>query len=160
MTKKTKKTASNVADLVTHLAEPLVENMGLELVDVEYIKEGSEWFLRLFIDRPNEPIDHQCCQLVSEAVEKVLDEKDPIPHAYYLEVSSPGAERPLKKPADFVRFSGREVQLNLYQNFEGKKVYQGQLLGLTDEKIKLKVDDGEKLFPLDKVSKAFLVVKF
>jgi ribosome maturation factor RimP len=84
-----------VEDLVSDLASPVAESLGLELVEVQYIKEGGSWFLRIFIDKPG-GITHDHCQALSERMDGLLDEKDIIPHAYIFEVSSPGIERPLK----------------------------------------------------------------
>ena len=87
---------SKVIDTVSQLVTPIVDEMGLELVDIEYVKEGKDWFLRVFIDKPA-GIDIEECGLVSEKLSEKLDELDPITHNYFLEVSSPGAERPLKQ---------------------------------------------------------------
>ncbi|KHF30962.1 Ribosome maturation factor RimP [Anoxybacillus sp. BCO1] len=89
-----------VTHIVEELVTPIVTDMGLELVDIEYVKEGKNWFLRVFIDSPT-GIDIDQCGVVSERLSEKLDEIDPIPHNYFLEVSSPGAERPLKKGERF-----------------------------------------------------------
>src|SRR5690606_40192933 len=85
----------------------------LELVDVEYVKEPSGWVLRVFIDKPG-GVDLEDCRQVSEALDLKLDEEDPIPGSYCLEVSSPGLERPVKKPSDYQRFAGRKAQIRTY----------------------------------------------
>src|SRR5664279_4772445 len=87
------------------LVEPIVREQGLELVNVEYIREGAHWYLRLYIDKDG-GVDMDDCSRVSHMVSEMLDQNNPIPQAYMLEVSSPGLERPLKKEADFVRFQG------------------------------------------------------
>lgn len=87
---------SKITDIVTELVQPILVDLHLELVDIEYVKEGKNWFLRLFIDKDT-GVDIEECGLVSERLSEKLDEIDPIPHNYFLEVSSPGAERPLKK---------------------------------------------------------------
>ncbi len=106
---------SKVTDLVEELARPILDDMELELVDIEYVKEGKNWFLRLFIDKEN-GVDIEECGLVSERLSAQLDEIDPIPHNYFLEVSSPGAERPLKKEKDFMKAIGKMVHINLSMN--------------------------------------------
>ena len=100
----------------------IVEELGYELVDLEYKKEGPHWCLRLYIDKPG-GITLDDCQEVSQRVGDVLDIKDPIPHNYFLEVSSVGLDRPLKKEEDFVRFKGRNVDLKLYRAIDDPKLY-------------------------------------
>ncbi|GAX90563.1 ribosome maturation factor RimP [Effusibacillus lacus] len=116
-----------VVDIVEQLAAPIVQQEGLELVDVEYAKEGANWFLRVFIDKPG-GVDIEDCGRVSEVLSAKLDEVDPIPTSYFLEVSSPGAERPLKKPADYEKAIGKKVHITTYEPFEGKKEFVGELV--------------------------------
>lgn len=92
--------SQSITDLVKELASPILENLQLELVDIEYVKEGKNWYLRLFIDS-EDGVDIEECGMVSERLSEKLDEIDPIPHNYFLEVSSPGAERPLKNKGRF-----------------------------------------------------------
>ncbi|MGI5891482.1 MAG: ribosome maturation factor RimP [Bacillota bacterium] len=160
MSAKKPKNSINIAQLVWEMTEPIVTNYGLELVDVEYVKEGGQWIVRVFIDREKTPIDHEACQLVSESVSQLLDEKDPIPTSYILEVSSPGIERPLKKAADYVRFAGETVLVSLYQPLDGKKEYQGRLIGLIDDTVKIEVKQKELSIPLAKIAKTSLAAKF
>lgn len=141
---------------VQAIVEPIVENLGLELVEVQYAKEGPTWVLRLTIDGPN-GIGHEECLAVSRAVSDPLDEADPIPGSYSLEVSSPGLDRPLVKPADFVRFAGREVRVNTYGPINGRKNWRGLLKGLEDDEVVLTVDGEEVRLPFDKVSRTRLV---
>ena len=119
-----------VEDTIEKLAVPIAAEMGFELVAVEYRKEGHDWFLRCFIDSVT-GIGIDQCQRFSEALGKKLDEADPIPGSYLLEVSSPGIERPLRKDADFIRFAGTTIELTLHKAINGQKGYQGELLGLT-----------------------------
>ncbi len=118
-----------IEDIIEKLASPIAEEMGYELVAVEYRKEGPDWILRCFIDNPT-GIGINECQQFSEALGEKLDEADPIPGSYLLEVSSPGIERPLRKDADFIRFIGATIELTLHKALNGQKVYQGELLGL------------------------------
>lgn len=155
----------NTVETVTRLAEPVAEEYGYELVDVEYTKEGKNWFLRLYIDKP-EGIDLDDCSLYSEKVSEVLDaqQPDPIPHAYYLEVSSLGAERPLKNEKDFQRAIGKFIHITLHQTVENESVYEGVLEEVTEEalvlSIRIKTRSKEVTIPKEKVAKARLAVQF
>lgn len=117
---------SKITDVVTKLAQPVVEANGCELWDVEYVREAGGWFLRLFIDKEG-GVGISDCEAISRAMDPILDEADPIPTSYVFEVGSAGAERELKRPSDFDRFMGHEVELRLYQPVNGSKVYVGQL---------------------------------
>ena len=105
---------------------PIIEENKFELVDIEFVKEGPNWYLRVFIDK-DEGITIDDCELVSKAFEKKLDEEDIIKQAYILEVSSPGIDRPLKKDKDFKRCIGKLIDIKLYKPFEGRKEFQGTL---------------------------------
>ena len=120
---------SNTETRVLPLVLPIVEEMGLELVDLEFVKEGANWYLRIYIDKEN-GVDINDCEAVSKAVEAKLDAEDPIEQAYVLEVSSPGLDRPLKKEEDFARFAGEIIDVKLYQAMNGKKTLEGKLIGL------------------------------
>jgi ribosome maturation factor RimP len=116
---------SKVTEIVEQLATPIVNELGLEIVDIEYVKEGQNWFLRLYIDK-DDGVDIEECGIVSERLSEKLDEIDPIPHNYYLEVSSPGAERPLKKE-DFTKAIGKNVHVKTYEPIDGEKIFEGIL---------------------------------
>lgn len=154
---------SKVTDLVEKLAKPILDDMGLELVDVEYVKEGKNWFLRLFIDKEN-GVDIEECGLVSERLSEQLDEIDPIPHNYFLEVSSPGAERPLKKEKDYMQAIGKMIQVNTYEPIDGEKSFEGRLVAFDNEILTLEMKEKTRMkkieLPLNKVSKARLAVEF
>jgi ribosome maturation factor RimP len=150
----------NVEKIVSEVALPLVESLGFELVDVEFIKEGVNWYLRIYIDKPN-GITIDDCQVVSEKISEKIDEIDPIEQSYFLEVSSPGLERPLKRDKDFVKFKGEQVEIKVFQPIDGKKIFDGELLGLEDNNIKIKLSDGSTLdFQKDKVATVRRVLKF
>ena len=149
----------NVEGVVTEVARPIAEHYGLELIDVEYVKEGASWYLRIYIDKPG-GVGLDDCQAVSDEVGRKLDELDPIPENYFLEVSSPGLERPLKRDRDFDYFAGREAAVRLFEPLDGKKEFTGTLKGLVDGWVVLMVDGGEMSFPRDKISKAHLVARF
>jgi len=150
---------NKVEDTVKNIVLPLLEPDGFELVDLEYKKEGNDWVLRLFIDH-EKGIDHEACQNVSNLVSDELDKIDPIPHAYFLEVSSPGIERPLKTIKDFNRFSGEKVQIKLFAAKNGQKDFIGKLLGMENNQVAIAVNDSKLLFDLDEIAKARLVVDF
>lgn len=131
---------SRVVDEVRVVVQPIVDEQNLELVDMEFLKEGKNWFLRIYIDKPG-GIDIEECALVSEKVSEALDsiDPDPIPQAYFLEVSSPGAERPLKTEADMQKAIGKYVHLSFYQAIDGEKFYEGTLKEVNDESVVLTV---------------------
>ena len=149
-----------IDELVTEIVLPMAEKNGYELVDVEFIKEGVNWYLRVYIDKPG-GIVIEDCQTISEGLSQKLDELDPIVQHYYLEVSSPGLERPLKKDKDFIKFKGELVEVKLFKPIEGKKLFEGELIGLVDNRIAIKADKGlELMFERDKVSTVKRVLKF
>ncbi|GER65661.1 ribosome maturation factor RimP [Weizmannia acidilactici] len=154
---------SKVVEVVEELASPIAEELGLELVDIEYVKEGKSWFLRVYIDK-EEGVDIEECGLVSERLSEKLDEVDPIPHNYFLEVSSPGAERPLKKQRDFERAVGRSVLVKTYEPIDGEKIFQGKLIAFQPDLLtlecKVKTRKVEKEIPFEKVAQARLAVEF
>ena len=133
---------SNTETRVLPLVLAIVEEMGLELVDLEFVKEGANWYLRIYIDKEN-GVDINDCEAVSKAVEAKLDAEDPIEQAYVLEVSSPGLDRPLKKEEDFARFAGEIIDVKLYQAMNGKKTLEGKLIGLEDGVIVMEEDGKE-----------------
>ncbi|WP_367294867.1 ribosome maturation factor RimP [Levilactobacillus yonginensis] len=156
---------STVVETVTALAQPIVAQHQFELVDVEFVKEGKSWYLRLYIDKPG-GINIEECAMVSDEVSEKMDslDPDPIPQAYFLEVSSPGAERPLKKPEDFDKAVGDYIHVSLYQKIGQSKVYEGTLMTLTDESMDLKVNLKGHIktltIPRDNIAQARLAIKF
>lgn len=131
---------SRVVDEVRVVVQPIVDEQNLELVDMEFLKEGKNWFLRIYIDKPS-GIDIEECALISEKVSEVLDaiDPDPFPQAYFLEVSSPGAERPLKTEADMQNAIGKYVHLSFYQAIDGEKFYEGTLKEVNDDSVVLTI---------------------
>ena len=109
-----------VTELVAEFARPIVEANGCELWDVEYVREGSDYFLRLYLDKEG-GVNIDDCEAVSRAVDPILDEKDPIPGSYHFEVCSAGLERVLKRPSDFQRFLGSPITVKLYRPRNGLK---------------------------------------
>lgn len=127
-----------IESLVTTVVEEIIRGSDMELVDVEYVRE-RDWYLRIYLDKPN-GIDLDDCQMVSEKVSAFLDEKDPIKENYLLEVSSPGLDRVLKKEKDFIRYNNREVDIQLFRPYEGKKSLVGILRGYTDTDFQIELD--------------------
>ena len=110
---------SNITSKIEELVTPILQELTLELVEIEYLKEGQDWFLRVYIDTPSGRIDIEQCAQVSEKLSEKLDEEDPINENYFLEVSSPGAERPLKKEKDFEKAVGKYVYIKTYEPVNG-----------------------------------------
>ncbi|MGI2327189.1 ribosome maturation factor RimP [Planococcus sp. YIM B11945] len=130
---------SKITETVEQIAQPIVDELNLELVDVEFLKEGRNWFLRVYVDNPEAPIDIDQCALVSEKLSEVLDKEDPIEQNYFLEVSSPGAERPLKKDKDFKKALGRFIYIKTYEAIEGSKEFEGYLLAYNDDEVEIEI---------------------
>ena len=125
---------------------PITEEYGFELVDVEYVKEESTWYLRAYIDKPG-GIDINDCEKVSRRLSDLLDEKDYIEDAYILEVSSPGLGRPLKKEKDFKRSMGEEVEIRTYRMIDKQKKFTGVLTGYDADTVTIAMEDEtEKTF--------------
>ncbi|ADU30717.1 ribosome maturation factor RimP [Bacillus cellulosilyticus] len=153
----------SIREEVEVLVEPILQQMSLELVDIEYKKEGKNWFLRVYIDRDG-GVDLDDCTAVSEQLSEALDKHDPIDQMYYLEVSSPGAERPLKTEQDIVRAVGKYINVTTYAPIDGEKVFEGKLMHFNDgilsmeTKVKTRVKTVE--LPYDKIAKARLAIVF
>ena len=129
-----------VVDIVEELLQQFVAENSLELVDIEFLKEGKDWFLRIYIDKEN-GISLDDCQLVSEYISGKLDELDPIEQSYYLEVSSAGLDRPLKNEKDYERNLGKIIEVSVYQAVNDTKIFEGELLEFNEESIKIKCSD-------------------
>lgn len=147
--------SQQVVKMVQQLALPIVREAGIELVDVEFLKEGGRWYLRIFIDKP-EGISHEDCRFVSERIDKLLDEKVPIAHSYSLEVSSPGIERPIKKLEDYNRFKGRAAVVTTFVPIDGRKKFGGRLMGIRLGKVVIDIDGTELFIPLEQIASARL----
>lgn len=148
-----------VEKIAERLVEPIIDSLQCELVDIEYKKEGSQWYLRIYIDK-TDGVTIDDCQAVSEQVSKLLDEKDPIPHSYILEVSSPGLDRVLKKDSDFKRFKGSLIDVSLYKSIEGRKKYRGVLIDFTDEFLTVEVKEKTIDFKRSDIAMVRLAVEF
>lgn len=132
-----------VSDRVQQIVRPVLNNQGLELVDVEYVKEGGDWFLRIFIDNENSDVNIGDCENISRIVSDLLDTEDPIAQAYNLEVSTPGIERPLKKLADFKKIQGKLAYIKTYAPINGQKEFAGKITKTEDNNIFIKTDKEE-----------------
>lgn len=149
-----------VVDVVEEILSPYLKTQEMELVDVEFVKEGPYRYLRVTIDK-EEPVTLDDCQLVSQFLNSKLDTLDPIEEQYFLEVTSPGVERVLKKDREFEKFVGHKVQLKLFQAYEGQKALTGNLVGLIDDNIVIEhAQMGRVEIPKSKVSLTKLVVDF
>ena len=132
--------SKKITQQVWALAQPVVEGLGLRLWDVEYVREGADWFLRVYIDKDG-PVDIEDCVRVSQAMDPILDEEDPIPDSYHFEVCSAGCERVLKRPGDFQQFLGSQVLVKLYRPRDGKKEFVGTLCGYEDSTVTVETGD-------------------
>ena len=150
---------SKVTDIAARLAQPIVEENGCSLWDVEYVKEAGGWFLRLYIDKEG-GVSINDCEAVSRAVSDALDEADPIEGSYTFEVSSAGADRALKKPEHFTAMMGQEVEVRLYRAREGRKDYVGLLSGYENGNVTLDAAGGPVLFEKQDIAQVRLYVRF
>ncbi|MDI9481820.1 MAG: ribosome maturation factor RimP [Bacillota bacterium] len=150
--------SNKVTEIVRSIAEPIVNEFGLELVDVEYVKEGSNWYLRVFIDKEG-GVTVDDCEAVTLPLSRKLDEIDPISRSYIFEVSSPGIERPFKSPRDFEKAIGKRVCVKFFRAIDGVKTIEGILEQYDGESITISVDNNEqKTYPVDAISKINKVI--
>ena len=148
---------SKITEAVMALAKPVVEAEGSELWDVEYVKEAGAWYLRVYIDKAG-GVSIDDCEAVSRALDPVLDEADPIPTSYIFEVSSAGVERELKRPGDFEKFMGSQVEVRHYQPVEGAKSHIGTLRGYADGAVTIEMNGQEKTYQKAQVAQVRLSV--
>ncbi len=148
-----------VTELVASFAEPIVKQHGCELWDVEYVREGSEYFLRLYLDKEG-GVDINDCEAISRAVDPILDEKDPIQGSYHFEVCSAGLERALKRPADFERFMGSNITVKLYRPRNGLKEIPCVLRGYDNGKVTVEAGKETICFEKSEVALVRLRVEF
>ena len=144
---------------VEEVAESLVISEGMELVDLEYRREGPRWMLRLFIDKEGGVTVDDCAR-ISRELGDLLDVKDLIPQSYVLEVSSPGLNRRIRKKEDFSRFAGQRVQLWLSSPKEGRKKILGYLVGVKGEEVVVTAPEGRFSVPIKDIAKANLIYEF
>ena len=150
---------SKITDRVWKLAEPVAAQFGLRIWDIEYVREGADWFLRVYIDKDG-PVDINDCENVSRALDPILDEEDPIPDSYTFEVCSAGCERVLKRPGDFQQFLGSKVLLRLYRPRDGRKEYIGVLKDYQDGTSTLEAGQDTLTFAPDETAMVRLYAEF
>ncbi len=148
-----------VTELVAEFAKPIVEEAGCTLWDVEYVREGAERYLRVYIDKDG-GIDIDDCEKVHRAIDPILDEKDPIAESYHFEVCSAGIERPLKRPGDFQQFMGSPILVKLYRPKNGLKEIPGILRGYEDGKVTVEAGKETITFEKSEVALVRLRVEF
>ncbi len=148
-----------IADQVAEFARPVVESCGCKLWDVEYVREGAEYFLRVYIDRDG-GVCIDDCERVSRALDPILDEKDPIPESYRFEVCSAGLERVLKRPGDFAQFLGSPVQVRLYRPYNGMKEIPGVLRGYDGGRVTVEAGKETLVFEKSQIAQVRLRVEF
>ena len=148
-----------ITEQVEAFAKPIVEQHGCSLWDVEYVREGSERFLRLYIEKEG-GIDITDCEAISRAVDPILDEKDPIQESYHFEVCSAGLERALKRPADFERFMGSPIMVKLYRPYNGLKEFPGVLRGYEEGRVTVECGKETVTFEKSQVALVRLRVEF
>ncbi|MCI5721981.1 MAG: ribosome maturation factor RimP [Firmicutes bacterium] len=154
-----------INETIAEIAEAFLKNEGLELYNVEFVKEGKDWFLRVYIDKLSDDTEEYVstdeCEKVSRFLSNELDRLDPIEQNYYLEVSSPGMDRQLIEPKHYAKYAGKLVEVKLYRGVNGKKLYEGVLVGLIDNKVVIKDENENELaFDVDQVAKTNLAVVF
>lgn len=154
---------SKLLEACATLGEPIVASHGYELVDVEYVKEGRNFVLRFMIDS-DKGVDIDDCALISEAISKTLDTSDPVPGEYILEVTSPGAERPLKTKEAVIKAVSRYVYVKFYAPIDGLKEVEGHLLAFIDDVVTVEYKDKTRKLtieiPYDKIAKIRLAIQF
>ncbi len=150
--------SEKIIEVLGEYIEPLLLDMALELVEVEFRREGHGWVLRVFIDSTSGGVNLDACAAVSREVSAYLEVEELIDHAYHLEVSSPGVERPLKKKKDFVRFVGRKARIKIKEPIDDQRVFIGILEGLEGEAVVLLVDEVPVRLELDQISRARLTL--
>ena len=155
-----KKKRGSTTDIVREIAQPLAAELGLTLWDVTFTKEGAEWYLRVFIDKP-EGISIDDCVNMTHAINPVLDKEDPISQEYMLEVSSPGLERDIKTPEHIAYCTGETVEARLFAPLQGSRVHRGVLEGLDEEgNVLLAVGENTLSIPRSAISRMTTVFEF
>ena len=141
------------------LIEPTILSEGMELIDIEYFRESRGWVLRIYIDKEG-GLNLNHCSQISEQIGDLIEVKDLIPHSYYLEVSSPGLNRPLKKEKDFITYVGETIKVKTFKPIDQKRNFQGKLLGYKEGKVIMRLDSQEVHIPFSLISKANIQYQF
>ena len=148
-----------ITETVRAFSEPVVQAHGCSLWDVEYVREGGAWYLRLYIDKEG-GVDIDDCEAISRAIDPILDEVDPIPDSYHFEVCSAGLERALKRPQDFEAFLGSPVLVKLYRARDGRREFAGTLVSYADGTIGVEENGQSLTFAQSEVALCRLRVEF
>lgn len=148
-----------ITELTADLAAPIIAERGCALWDVEYVKEAGAWYLRVLLDKDG-GVDILDCEAISRKVSEALDQADPIEASYIFEVSSAGAERPLKRPSDFEKFMGAPVTLKTYQPRDGRKEFAGVLTGYENGSVRITVGANELVFTKQEIALVRLRIEF
>ncbi len=151
--------SKKIESIAQEIGMPIIEKLGYEFVDVEFVKQGAERHLVYYIDKPG-GILIEDCEKTSRQIEEALDRLDPIEEAYILCVSSPGLDRPLKKPRDFERNMGQKIDIKLYKPFQGKKEFTGILSEYADGVVKISANEDEITFGMKDIALARLHIDF
>ena len=147
-----------IIDRVQIIANPILSNEGMELVDIEYRREAKGWVLRLYIDREGGATLNDCTR-VSQDVGRGLDVEDFISTPYTLEISSPGLNRPLKKEEDFIKYRNRLIKVKTFSPMENRRRFKGKLLGVSGNRVEIETEEGVFQIPLSNVAKANLEIE-
>ena len=145
--------------MVADIIRPAVDGEGLDLVDVEYKKEGKNWYLKVYIDKPH-GVTLEDCQSISHQIGDLIEIENIVSRQYILEVSSPGLDRPLKTARDFLRNKDRRVQVTTFSPVQGRKNFRGAIQSIRDNTLVLDEGGNEWAIPLGKIAKAKLVIEF
>jgi len=152
-------TKASISQTVLELVTPLVEEEGLELVDVEYKKTGREWTLRILIDKAS-GVTLDDCQKISRKVEDLIDVENLLPTRYVLEVSSPGLDRPLKNEREFLRFVNKRITVKTFSPIENRKSFEGRIAGCENQTLYLDDEGVVREIPLKGIAQARLIIEF
>lgn len=150
---------ASIEERVENLIGKTIEDLGYHLYDVQYVKEGKDYFLRIFIDKPA-GIDLQDCEKVNDAINAMLDEADYIKEMYFLEVSSPGIERVLRKERHFQEHKGEQVEVKLFKPYNGQKAYIGILKEVNEESFILEEEENQEEIIIDRKNIANVKIKY
>lgn len=155
---------NDIVNKVNAILEEILCDKDLEIHQVLYKKEGKDWILRVFLDKPieseTEYISVEDCEEVTRLLSSKLDEIDLIDRSYNLEVSSPGLDRELVKDSDYIRFAGKNVEVKTFEQIDGKKHFEGILISKDDNLVRLKVNEKDLTIPIEKIAKINLAVIF
>jgi ribosome maturation factor RimP len=149
----------SVTESIEELVTPIINENRLELVDVEYKKEGKNWFLRIFIDKEGGVTVHDCTR-VSRQIEDLIEVEEAVPSSYILEVSSPGLDRPLKKEEDFLRFKGQRAHVTTYTPIHEQKNFKGTIRDFQKDVLFMDIDNQSVEIPKNQIAKAKLEIEF